>query len=50
MKMSFSRRGLHGFTLIELMVAMAIGLVVLAAMYSGYLGSSRATGVGRALS
>jgi type IV pilus assembly protein PilW len=50
MKMSSSLRALRGFTLVELMVAMAIGLVVLAAMYSGYLGSSRTTGVGRALS
>lgn len=50
MTMPFPSRGPRGFTLVELMVAMAIGLVVLAAMYSGYLAASRTTGVGRALS
>ncbi|MCO5975944.1 PilW family protein [Ideonella oryzae] len=50
MKMSVPRSWQHGFTLVELMVAMVIGLVLLAAMYSGYLASSRTTGVGRALS
>lgn len=49
MRLTMSRRALRGFTLVELMVAMAIGLVVLAAMYAGYVGSSRTTGVGRAL-
>lgn len=50
MSVPMSRRMQEGFTLIELLVAMALGLLVLAAVYAGYVGVSRTTGVGRALS
>lgn len=40
---------MRGFTLVELMVSLAIGLVVLAAMYASYQGASQTTQVGRAL-
>lgn len=39
-----------GFTLVELMVSLVIGLVVLAAMYSGYNAATTTTRTGRAVS
>lgn len=41
-------RRLHGFSLVELMVSMAIGLIVLAATFSAYLGGSSGSKIAEA--
>ncbi|HSI49257.1 MAG TPA: PilW family protein [Ideonella sp.] len=43
------RRGAGGFTLVELMISMVIGLVVMGAVYAAYLASSASTRTSRAV-